>query len=132
MTEYPDRIEGTQADPGKPLLTLHGRRRLLASIAVPEKEISEVRVGSLVELKFQSYPDLTFTATVSEIAPVVSVPKLAAFRENYVRVDGEVLDPGQALKPGMTGHARIICGRRTVWGLVARRLMRWIKVEFWW
>jgi hypothetical protein len=35
------------------------------------------------------------------------------------------------LRPEMTGQAKIVCGKRSVMGLIARRLARTFKVEFW-
>jgi len=35
------------------------------------------------------------------------------------------------LKPGMTGNAKILCGRRRIIDLLERRLARTFKVEFW-
>jgi len=35
------------------------------------------------------------------------------------------------LKPGMSGHAKILGGERRVIDIITRRLSRTIKVEFW-
>ena len=37
-----------------------------------------------------------------------------------------------ALKPGMTGYARVDTGRRPVGAILADRLMRYLRTEFWW
>ena len=35
------------------------------------------------------------------------------------------------LKPGMTGHGKITCCERSIFHLITRRLVRYIRVEFW-
>jgi hypothetical protein len=35
------------------------------------------------------------------------------------------------LKPEMTGNAKIYCGEQRLLDLVTRRLVRFIRVEFW-
>jgi hypothetical protein len=36
------------------------------------------------------------------------------------------------LRPGMLGHARIYCGRRQVGVILAERVLRFLRTEFWW
>lgn len=38
---------------------------------IPERYISEVKIGLKAEIKLEAYPDVTFNATVSRISPVV-------------------------------------------------------------
>ena len=40
-------------------------------------------------------------------------------------------NPGLLLKPQMTGIAKIHCGERRAMDLVTRRLVRYVRVEFW-
>jgi hypothetical protein len=35
------------------------------------------------------------------------------------------------LKPEMTGNAKIYCGQRRLYEIVFRRLIRFVRVEFW-
>jgi hypothetical protein len=36
-----------------------------------------------------------------------------------------------SLKPEMTGNAKIYCGQRRLYEIVFRRLIRFVRVEFW-
>jgi hypothetical protein len=36
-----------------------------------------------------------------------------------------------ALRPEMTGVAKIYAGRRLVFQLMSRRIVRWFRTEFW-
>ncbi len=46
-------------------------------------------------------------------------------------VTTEIDNPALLLKPEMTGQAKIVCGRRGLWQLITRRIVRTVKVEFW-
>jgi putative peptide zinc metalloprotease protein len=96
-------------------------------IPVPEKEISPVAIGQKVKLKVRGYPGTTFEGIVSKISgqtesgalqPVFVVTAMA------INVDG-------LLKPGMTGHAKIYCGKMPAYKIAFWRVIRWFRVEFW-
>lgn len=46
----------------------------------------------------------------------------------YVRIDR----PPPGIRPGMTGTARVSCGRSTVARVVGSRALRYLRTEFWW
>ncbi len=48
-----------------------------------------------------------------------------------ITVATELENPGLLLKPQMTGTAKIHCGERRAISLVTRRLVRYLRVEFW-
>lgn len=103
---------------------------LIVEMPVPEKEIGDVRPGFPMQLKFRSAPRRRYETTVKEIAPVAA----SDGGVRVVVVRGELDDPHGAdtgLKAGMTGVGKILCGRRPVFELVSRRLVRWMRTEFW-
>lgn len=112
---------------------------LEAEIAIPEKEIADVKVGERVVLRARAYPQRTFTGRVTAIAMTVQAPDPgttlagvtggAAAQRNVLVTTR--LDDAALLKPQMTGKAKILCGRRTIFSLIGRRLARTFKVEFW-
>lgn len=132
VTARPERLLGTHVQPGTALLSIQEVGTLDVDINVPEKELAEIRIGQPVELKVLGYPDLTYTAQVVEIAPVVTSTNEQLAAATHMVVRCRMSDPDGMLKPGMTGEARIACGQRTLMSLFTRRLRRWVKVEFWW
>ena len=46
------------------------------------------------------------------------------------RVALDRMIPG--LRPGMTGQARIQCGRHTIARTVVEKALRFVRTEFWW
>ena len=103
-------------------------RKMLLEIPVSEKDVADVKMGQTVKLKARSLPGMSFYGRVISIAPV------AVNRGNHtvVVVTSEVDNPALLLKPGMTGNARIYCGKRRIIHLWTRKMVRFIRVEFWW
>ena len=102
--------------------------RTSVEIAVPEKEAADVAVGYPVAVKLNSYLSRpTLTGRVAFLAPEVDASSGAAFVRVEVQLDGHT----DLLKPGMTGYAKIYCGRRSIFQLATRRAMSWVRTEFW-
>jgi putative peptide zinc metalloprotease protein len=102
--------------------------RTSVEIAVPEKEAADVAVGYPVAVKLNSYlgrPALT--GRVAFLAPEVDASSGASF----VRVECQIQGHSDLLKPGMTGFAKIYCGRRSVFQLATRRARSWVRTELW-
>jgi putative peptide zinc metalloprotease protein len=97
-------------------------------IPVPEKEAADVAIGDPVAVKLNSYLSRpALTGRVAFLAPEVDASSGASFVRVEVQLDGHE----DLLKPGMTGAAKIYCGRRSVFQLATRRAMSWVRTEFW-
>jgi multidrug efflux pump subunit AcrA (membrane-fusion protein) len=103
--------------------------RVLPEIVVSEKDIGDVAVGHPVVLKARAYPGLSFSGRVKAVAPRAA--DSGGVERKVFRVTVELDDRSGILKPEMTGNAKIVCGPRTVSSLLTRRLLRYIRVEFW-
>ena len=101
-----------------------------AEIAVPERDLSEVRLGPTLVLRARAYPDDTFEGRVAAIAPTATSPAEGS-PERTVLVTTHIDNPSMLLKSEMTGNAKIACGNRRLFDVVTRRLQRYIRVEFW-
>jgi len=105
-------------------------RTVPAEIAIPEAEIADVNVGQPVVLKARAYPHISFRGNVLSIAPIATrQDEWRAGRTVLVttRLDNDAL----LLKPEMSGNAKIYCGERRLIDLVTRRIVRYLRVEFW-
>jgi putative peptide zinc metalloprotease protein len=96
-------------------------------IPVPEKEISPVIPGRAVKLRSRSYPGITFDGQVIRVSGQTEEGEL----EPIFVVTAVVANPDGLLKPGMTGHAKIYCGKRPAYKILLWRMVRWFRVEFW-
>ncbi|PYT12111.1 MAG: hypothetical protein DMG59_24505 [Acidobacteria bacterium] len=92
-----------------------------------EKEIADVKPGQQVALKARAFPRKTFYGTVASIAPVATDGPLG----KTVLVSCLIDNASAALRPEMTGMAKIYCGKRRISELLARRLTHYLRVDFW-
>jgi putative peptide zinc metalloprotease protein len=120
---------GEYVKPGDLIAEIHKLDRLTAEISVSERDIGEVRLGQPVALRLRAYPNRTFHGTVTRIA---SAAADTGWRdERTVRVEVDLPNVDNMLRPMMTGYARISVGDRRALDVLTRRLRRYIRVEFW-
>lgn len=140
-------MAGQVVQKGALIAKVFNLRKLTVEIAVPESEIADVRSGERVELRVRAYPNETFQGVVISVAtsafsessspesgsvvPVVHSAAPAAAPAKTVLVTTEIDNGSLLLKPGMTGRAKILCGRHRIIDIMTRRLARTVKLEFW-
>lgn len=94
-------FSGSYFKAGKLLFELVGLNRVWMNIWVYEKDISFVRKGDTVRVRFNSYPGKVFFGRVSFVYPYLSNEK------RVVKVRLVFNNPKGKLKPGMYGNANI-------------------------
>ncbi|MBT3392031.1 MAG: HlyD family efflux transporter periplasmic adaptor subunit [Chloroflexi bacterium] len=97
---------GEVVQPGVPLLTLARLENLSITVYVPEDRYGEVSLGDEVAVTVDSFPDITFSATVTRIADQAeftprNVQTAEGRRSTVFAVELSVSDPDGKLKPGM-------------------------------
>lgn len=97
---------GESAVPGEPLFVLADLETLWLELSVPETRIHEAVEGAEVEAVFSGLPGRVFTGRVFE--PGVALDE----RSRTLRVLAEVKNPGERLKAGMFGEARLLGAQR--------------------
>jgi len=121
---------GRNVRKGDLVAEVHEVNTVTAEIAIPEKEFADIKLGQKLVLKARAYPQTSFEGTVSSIAPVVTAPEDVR-AERTILVITQLDNAAHLLKPEMTGNAKIFCGEQRLLDLVSRRLVRFIRVEFW-
>ena len=118
---------GRHFNKGDPICAVEKPAVMSAHIFVPEKEMGAVFVGAPVSLKVAPFPERTFTGQVAEIEP------LAQRRGDEIdcEVRLRIPNPHGDLRAGMTGWAKIACGRQPILALLTRRLVRYARTEAW-
>ena len=116
VTPRPQHIKSADLSAG-----VHGPEAVTAEIAVPEKEIGDVRVGQPVALEARALPEKSFFGRVAAIAPARANEEEDRWRGRVLRVTTLIDDADLLLKPEMTGNAKIYCGERRVVDLLTRR-----------
>jgi putative peptide zinc metalloprotease protein len=126
-TPFVERKLNQHLNPGDELCRIVDMARVTVEMQVPEKELADVRQGNPVWMKARSLPAADFQGQVDFIAPVAQTVN----GEQTVVVRSELQNDDLLLKPDMTGVAKIYCGDRRIIDLMTRRLIRWIRTEFW-
>ena len=67
---------------------------------------------------------------MTAISPVASKTVEAIAQRDFV-VTIQLDNADLLLKPEMSGNAKIFCGERRLYEVVFRRLVRFVRVEFW-
>jgi putative peptide zinc metalloprotease protein len=103
-------------------------RTMLVEIPVSEKDVTEVEIGQRVKFRARSIPKIAFHGSVVSVAPVAGKNT----DRTVVIVTSRLDNPDLLLRSGMTGNAKIYCGKRRIIDLWTRKVIRFIRVEFWW
>jgi multidrug efflux pump subunit AcrA (membrane-fusion protein) len=136
-TPFPERKLFEKLAVGAEFIRLVDTAGVTVEMLVPEKELGDVEEGFVVWFKARGLPREDFAGRVDEIAPVaqtVNGQQMIAIRTHLSEETG-MLKPGMIgengkLKSGMTGKARIYCGKRRIIEIMTRRMIRWVKIDF--
>jgi putative peptide zinc metalloprotease protein len=104
--------------------------RVEVAIPITDNYLEFVEPDAGVNLKVRSYPNLTFEGSVTHIASSADNPD---YDDNRARFSiYAVLDnKDNLLRDGMSGYAKISCGRASLYRIIAERVKGFIRVEFW-
>ena len=99
-------------------------------IPVSDQYLDYIQPEAEIKLKLRSFPDRLFKGQVSHI----SFSALEQTENNspaqfaiYALVDNN----DGLLKDGMSGYAKVSCGKTSLAGLIFERVKSFIRVEFW-
>ncbi|PYM99907.1 MAG: hypothetical protein DME07_17980 [Candidatus Rokuibacteriota bacterium] len=129
-TPKPREKIGQYLKKGDLVVEVHEFETVRAEIAIPEREIGDVKVGQAVVVKARAYPERAFQGRVTAIAPA-AIKEEEGWRGKVFRVTTALENPDLLLRPEMTGTAKIYCGERRLLNVLTRRLARYLRVEFW-
>ncbi|MBI3873372.1 MAG: efflux RND transporter periplasmic adaptor subunit [candidate division Zixibacteria bacterium] len=96
-------------------------------LSVDENDIADVTEGAPVGLKVRALPFRQFHGFVTQIAADADT----AIGQRHFQVTTQIANADGVLKPGMSGYAKIVCSRRSLLSLAARRVVQFFRVEFW-
>ncbi|MGH7334551.1 MAG: efflux RND transporter periplasmic adaptor subunit [Candidatus Rokuibacteriota bacterium] len=85
-----------------PLFTIVVINPLKYAGTVPERQAPELKVGQILRLTVEAYPDKTFTGTVTRLAPAVDVAT------RTLAVEAKVPNDGNALRPGFFAKGSVL------------------------
>ena len=100
---------------------------MLMMIKASEKHLDILKEGQNVKLKVKSYPFSSFWGKVFKISQKAEKDQA----KNIFRVTCKIENESYLLKPGMSGYAKIYCGKRSIFNLLTRRIVSYLRVEVW-
>jgi len=126
-TQFVERKLNQHLDPGDELARISDTAHVTVEMQVPEKEMADIAHGNPVTMVARSLPSLDLKGRVDFISPVAQ----SVAGQQVVVVRSEVDNDKLLLKPEMTGVAKIYCGDRRIIDIMTRRMIRWVRTEFW-
>lgn len=93
--------EGALLQVNQPIVSILENTILTAVVYVVEKDYPKIKIDQHAVISTDAYPDKTFTGTIVRIAPLLQESSRQA------RVEIEIPNPEQLLKPGMFVRAKI-------------------------
>lgn len=89
---------GDYIQPGQTLVNLEAIEQLKVEFSIPEKYLAEVKVGQLVALHSDAYPEQNFTGQVYAIDPQVDQASRSLIARGLLDNSKHLLFPGQFVK----------------------------------
>jgi putative peptide zinc metalloprotease protein len=126
-TPYLRNRVGDYLEKGNMFCSIVSEGVVIIEMPVPEKEIADVAPGFPITMRVRGFPSRPYEAKVKELAPVA----LDLQGVKKIVVQGELANSDGNLKAGMTGVGKILCGKKPIAELATRRMVRWLRTEFW-
>ena len=112
------RMELKVAGQFKVIEEVQERQTITVDIALPEREIADVKVGQKVVLEVLFFPEVGFPGQVTSIAPIAT----ADGRGGRTRIVTSEIDNSLGwLEEEMTGTTQVYFGKRRIFDLMTRR-----------
>lgn len=96
-------------------------------VQVDERDIADVAVGQRGELVLPSMPGDLFPLVIDKITPVSTAKE----GRNYFRVEAQLKDVSERLRPGMEGVGKISIDRRKLIWIWTHEAIDWIRLKLW-
>ncbi|MBC8356716.1 MAG: efflux RND transporter periplasmic adaptor subunit [Planctomycetes bacterium] len=111
------RTEGAPLSVGQSLFEIAPLDRMIAEIAVPQEEVSHVRRGMSVDLRFEAFPGQSWSGELVKVHPRAELRDQSTVFIAEVHLE----NPDNRLSPGMSGRAKIQSKRRSVGWILFHR-----------
>jgi multidrug efflux pump subunit AcrA (membrane-fusion protein) len=96
-------------------------------LQVDERDITYLKEKQLGTLVLSSIPDEELYFTVKTITPVSTAKE----GKNYFRVEAELEELSQNLRPGMEGVGKVKIGRENLFWIWTYKIINWFRLWVW-
>jgi multidrug resistance efflux pump len=118
---------GRAVQQGESLFTIAPLASYRVVIEVEESDVVHIEAGQSGSLLLTGLPMSAIPFKVTRVTPTT----ISSKGRNAFRVEAELLDTPQALRPGMEGIAKIEAGRNLLVWIWSRRLLDWARLQIW-
>lgn len=98
---------GQYLAPGSIIVSLQNRNPIYVDFSVPERHLGELKIGQLVSLNVQAYPQQAFEGKVTAINPDIDI------ETRSVKVRATLQNTDNYLRPGMFANVKVISNQQT-------------------
>lgn len=122
-----ERAEGAPLQTGDRLFEIAPIDTMLVALALPQSEIAQVKEGMPVRIQLEAHPGRVFEAEISRIPPRSEIRE----NRNVFVCEASLENPDGALRPGMSGEAKIIgAPKMLIWSLL-RPAVNYCRFKLW-
>jgi len=118
---------GASVQRGEELFKIAPLESYRVILEVDESEITDLQVGQVGHLLVSSIPEEPLAYRIGKITPVTE----AREGRNYFRVEADLLDANERLRPGMEGVAKTHVERRLLIWTWTYKLIDWLRLKLW-
>jgi RND family efflux transporter MFP subunit len=126
-TPHVQDFTGRQLKPGDEFAEVADNSAVTVNVAVDEPDLPLLRMGAHGWVKLDGFPARTFRGTVDIISPQSEL--VGDQRFFYARV--QVPNPGNVIRAGMAGRAKVAVGWHPVGYVLFRRPAMWLYSKLW-
>jgi len=121
------RALGSPVERGQLLFEVVPAKNYRIALQVDEHDVADLNEGQNGSLRLTGLPEESIQLRVSHIHPIASVGKGG----NNFRVESEVINAPQGLRPGMQGSAKIVIGRGCLLEVWTQPLLKRLRLWTW-
>ena len=126
-TPHVQDFTGRKFEPGDNFAEVADNSTVTVNVAVDEPDLPMLRTGARGWVKLDGFPARTFKGTVDIVSPQSEMA--GDQRTFYARV--EVSNPGNVIRAGMSGRAKVAVGWHPVGYVLFRRPAIWLYSKLW-
>ncbi|HLG93539.1 MAG TPA: efflux RND transporter periplasmic adaptor subunit, partial [candidate division Zixibacteria bacterium] len=94
---------------------------------VSEGDLDLVKANAPIELRLRSFPNKTYAGNVQQVSNEAEEMR----SQSFFKVAGVLANSDGRLKAGMSGKLKIQAGKKSLFKILGRSVVRFFKVEFW-
>lgn len=118
---------GAPVKRGDVLLTVAPAADFRVIVEVDERDIGDVRVGSMGQVTLSALPARALPVHVVRVTPVA----IAAHGRTYFEVEARFDDQIAELRPGLEGAAKLDVASRPLYWVIGHRAYDWLRLAVW-